>query len=90
MIQFGYTLNKNGFDLNNNIDQEIVFAVPASLSDRTKKLTVLFIQDKTVTWEKNDLVINNTSWDQFIIGLERLMSALGLIGNPKMRMSGWK
>ena len=45
----------------------MIFIASASLSDRTKKLTVLFIQDKTVTWDENSLVINNTLWDQYIV-----------------------
>lgn len=45
-IKFGYMLNKNGFDLKPNLDQEIVFAVPARLSDKTKKTITLFIRIK--------------------------------------------
>ena len=45
----------------------MIFIASASLSERTKKLTVLFIQDKTVTWDENSLVINNTLWDQYIV-----------------------
>ena len=67
-IQFGYMLNKNGFDLKlNPAGMEVVFMISARLSNSTKKPTTLFIQDKSARWEGNSVRINKTSWDQYIV-----------------------
>jgi len=67
VIQFGYTLGRNGFDLGLQPGQQAIFIISASLSDKTKKPTVLFIQGKTKTWERNSVIMDNTSWDQYIV-----------------------
>ena len=67
-IQFGYMLNKNGFDLKlNPAGMEVVFMISARLSNSTKKPTTLFIQDKTERWKSNSVSINKASWDQYIV-----------------------
>ena len=67
VIQFGYTLNKNGFDLKIHPGQEVIFIISARLSNRMKRLPEFFIQDKTDKWERNSVIIDNTSWDQYIV-----------------------
>ena len=66
-IQFGYMLNENGFNLKLNPGQGIIFTISARLSGRKKKSTELFIQDKTEKWERNAIIINKASWDQYIV-----------------------
>ena len=66
-IQFGYTLNENGFDLKLHPGQEVILIISASLSVKTKRPTVLFIQDKRQTWERNGVAISETSWEQYIV-----------------------
>jgi hypothetical protein len=66
-IQFGYTLNENGFELNFSPGQEITFIVSVRLSDKTKKPSVLFVQDKTGTWARKKVRINMTSWNQYVV-----------------------
>lgn len=67
VIQFGYSLNKDGFDLKLNPGQEVVFIVSARLSDISKKGTSLFIQDKAGRWERISTAVNKLSWDQYEI-----------------------
>jgi hypothetical protein len=67
LIQFGYTLEKNGFDLKLHPDQEVIFIISARCSDKKKIPANLFIQDKTEEWERNSVIISNTSWDQYIV-----------------------
>ena len=67
MIQFGYTLGMNGFNLELPTGKEVFFIISVRLSNRTKKPTVLFVQDKRKTWERNSVIMDNTSWDQYIV-----------------------
>lgn len=68
VIQFGYSLNKDGFDFNLNPGQEVIFSVSAILSDKTKKPSTIFIQDKTSGWERNSVTINSTIENKYIVG----------------------
>lgn len=67
VIQFGYTLNKNGLDIKLQPGQEVIFTISTRLSNRTKKPTLLFVQDKKERWERNSVIINKTSFDQYIV-----------------------
>jgi len=66
-IQFGYILNEHGFDLELYPRQEVIFIVSARLYEKPEKPTELFIQDKTKTWERNSVIIDRTSWEQYIV-----------------------
>jgi hypothetical protein len=67
VVQFGYSLNKNGFDLEIFPGQEVIFIVSARLSNKTKNPTAIFIQDKVETWNKESKIINKTSWEEYVI-----------------------
>ena len=68
VIQFGYSLGMNGFDLELQPGQEVIFIISARCSDRMMtKPPQLFIQDKIKQWERNSVIINKTSWDQYIV-----------------------
>ena len=68
VIQFGYSLNKDGFDFNLNPGQQVLFSVSAVLSDKTKKPSTIFIQDKTSGWKRNSATINSTIEKKYIVG----------------------
>jgi len=67
VVQFGYSLNKNGFDLEIFPGQEVIFIVSARLSNKTKNPTAIFIQDKVETWDKESKKINKTSWEEYVV-----------------------
>lgn len=69
-IQFCYIPNQNGFNISINPMQKIIFVLSARLSERTKKATNIFIQDKTDEWERKYVPISNTLWQQYIVSKE--------------------
>jgi hypothetical protein len=67
VIQCGYTLNRNGFELTLHPGSKVIFIISARCSSKGKNPPNLFIQDKTEKWERNSVIVNTTSWDQHIV-----------------------
>ena len=67
VLQFGYTLNKYGFDLKLNPEQEVIFVISVRLSDLPKRGTSLFIQDQDINWERVSTALDRLSWEQYAV-----------------------
>jgi hypothetical protein len=67
MIQFGYALKDNGFDLRVKPGEEVIFVVSARLSANAKKPAQLFIVDLTTTKEISRDHISGSTWKQYVV-----------------------
>jgi len=67
MIQFGYALKDNGFDLQIKPGDEVIFVVSARLSGNAKKPAQLFIVDLTTTKEISRDNITGSTWKQYVV-----------------------
>jgi hypothetical protein len=67
MIQFGYALKDNGFDLKIKPGEEVIFVVSARLSGNLKKPAQLFIVDLTATKEISRDSISGSTWKQYVV-----------------------
>jgi hypothetical protein len=87
VVQFGYSLNEHGFDININPEQEVIFILFARLSSSTANATELFIQDNTENWDRKSVIINKMSWEEYVVtkrvrdGLSKL--SLGIVWQPQ-------
>jgi hypothetical protein len=66
-VQFGYTLNRNGFELQVRPGQKLAFMLSARLSDVSHVSSSLFIQDRTEEWERNAVSIAKRTWQEYIV-----------------------
>ena len=78
-IQFGYMLKENGFDVDLHPGQQVTFIVSARLSDKPSRPTLLFVQDKIEAWDTNSVIINKTSWEQYIVS-KRIRDGATMVG----------
>ena len=67
MIQFGYSLKDNGFDLQIKPGEEVIFVVSARLSGNSRKPAQLFIVDLTTTKEISRDNISGSTWKQYVV-----------------------
>ena len=67
MIQFGYALKDNGFDLQIKPGEEVIFVVSARLSGSAKKPAQLFIVDLTTTKEISRDNISGSTWKEYVV-----------------------
>jgi len=67
MIQFGYSLKDNGFDLKIKPGEEVIFVISARLSGNSKKPAQLFIVDLTTTKEISRDNISGSTWKQYVV-----------------------
>jgi hypothetical protein len=67
MIQFGYALKDNGFDLQMKPGEEVIFVVSARLSVNAEKPAQLFIVDLTTTKEISRDNITGSTWKQYVV-----------------------
>jgi hypothetical protein len=67
MIQFGYSLKDNGFDLQIKPGEEVIFVVSARLSGNAKKPAQLFIVDLTTTKEISRDNISESTWKEYVV-----------------------
>ena len=73
-IEFGYRPKENGFNLELQPGQEVLFIISARASHLEKRFpyynAVLYIQDKedtNKTWDRNRVAIYKTSWERYIV-----------------------
>jgi hypothetical protein len=67
-VQLGYTQGGEPFDVGVFGGLEVAFVISARSSRQPlKRAPYLFIEDRTTKWERNGVIIDKSSWNEFMV-----------------------
>ena len=66
VIQFGYSHQRNGFEIEMQPDCTLIMSVAARFSS-TAEEAQLFVQDKTDSWQRSTTVVQGASWQEHTV-----------------------